>query len=146
MNALLWILKVTSFDLKNYKLCSTKFTCYSAGSWRVWGLSPFSVGKVLWHQFQVFDNTILTPENIIRPILYKNVMYTEYFSKVYPPFCWWLYVCWHRTLLATSRQVCISPVHSTSCSPLFTSIRMVLPRIFVQGNIFWRKNVKKYFI
>lgn len=93
-------------------------------------------GRIYW-----LFKMILTPENIIRPILYKNVMYTEYSSQIYPPFCCFLYVCWHRTLVATSRQVCISPVNSTSCSPLSIRERMFLPRVFVQGNIFWRKNV-----
>lgn len=91
--------------------------------------------------FAVFLLYIPTPDSIASYILYEDVMYTEYLSQVYPPFCFLFLFCWYRTLSSLSRQVCIQPVHSKLCSPFSGTVRVILLCWFVQCDIFYVINI-----
>lgn len=92
---------------------------------------------LLCNLFAVFLLYILTPSNIICPVLYKDMMNAKYFSQVYPQFRCWISLCWYRTLSTMGRQIWYVSVHSKIRSPLwYDGVWMLLPCRFVQCNIF----------
>lgn len=80
----------------------------------------------------------------IRPVLYRNVMYTTNSTQIHPPLSLWLVQCWYCTLSAMSRQVWFTAVNGSIRSPCRIREGMHLPGWLVQRDVFyWKKYLKK---
>lgn len=82
--------------------------------------------------------TLIIPDKIVSPLLYKDVIYTEHIAQIYPPFCCWSIVGWYRTLSSTRSQVWIQSVHSTKRFPWSIKKRIMLPCWSIECNVNWK--------
>ena len=86
----------------------------------------------------------ITPRYVVRPVLYKDVVYTEHSSEIHPPFGPRISICRYRTLSSHGRKICIPPVHGFIRSPAgYVSIWFQLPCWSFQRQVFCYLNLQK---